>query len=46
MLSMSENHTIYVSEVVVLNKLERIIVRRSVHQRMPHTKEIVKLKKQ
>ena len=42
---MSKTHTIYVSKVIVLHKLELIIITRSVHQRMPHAKEVVKLKK-
>ena len=32
-----------VSKVVLLHKLEYIIMTRSLHQRMPPTKEVVKL---
>ena len=42
MLSMSKNHPIQVSKVVVLHKLEQIIKTRSVHQRMKSSKEVVK----
>ena len=45
MFSMSKIHRILISKFVVLHKLEQIIITPSVHQRIPPTKEVLKLKK-
>ena len=42
MFSVSKYHPIYVSKVVLLHKLEWVIITRSVYQRMPPMKEVVK----
>ena len=41
---LDKSHNILVSKIVLLHNLEKIIIARSVYQRMLHTKEVVKLK--